>query len=197
MELEEIQATWAQMGEKLEQQKKLTDKIILQMTQQRYRAKFSKISIYESVGAAICYAMAFYILVHFGKLDTWYLVLSGIFTILFLFLLPFLVLRSLANIQGINVGNSTYKETLVHFTKAKDRLLWLQRLGIYLNFLLLFSMLPVFGKIMGNKDIFITDGTWVWYAIGMGIFLVFFSKWGYGCYKSITKSAEHILKEME
>ncbi|MGB5370224.1 MAG: hypothetical protein WBN18_07320 [Flavobacteriaceae bacterium] len=197
MELEEIQATWAQMGEKLEHQKKLTDKIILQMTQQRYRAKFSKISIYESIGAAICYVMAFYILVHFGKLDTWYLVLSGIFTVLFLFILPFLVLRSLVNLQGINVANSNYKETLVNFTKAKDRLLWLQRLGIYLNFLLLFSILPVFGKIMGNKDIFMTDSTWVWYVIGMGIFLVFFSKWGYGCYKSITKTAENILQEME
>ena len=151
MELEEIQATWAQMSDQLEQQKRLTDKIILQMTQQRYRAKFSKISIYESIGAAICYAMAFYILLHFGKLDTLYLVLSGIYTLLFLVVLPFLVLRSLMNIQGINVANSNYKETLVSFTKAKNRLLWLQRLGIYLNFLLLFSILPVLGKDYGKQ----------------------------------------------
>jgi hypothetical protein len=197
MEFEDIQSTWAQMSEQLEQQKKLTEKIILHMTQQRYRDKFRKISIYESIGAVICYAMAFYILVQFGKLDTWYLLLSGIFAVLFLFILPFVVIRSLMRIQGINVANSNYKETLVNFTKAKDRLLWLQRLGIYLNFLFLFSILPVFGKIMGNKDIFKTESTWVWYVIGMGVFLVFFSKWGYGCYKSVTKSAEHILQEME
>jgi hypothetical protein len=197
MELEDIQSTWTKMSEQLEHQKKLTDKIILRMTQQRYRAKFSKITIFETIGAAICYVMALYILLHFGKLDTWYLLLSGIFTVSFLLVLPFVVLRSLMNIQGIDVANSNYRETLVNFTKAKNRLLGLQRLGIYLNFLLLFAIFPVFGKIMGNKDIFKTDSTWLWYVIGLGVFLVFFSKWSYGCYKNITKSAEHILQEME
>jgi hypothetical protein len=162
MERKDIRSTWAQMTKQLEQQKKLTDKTILQMTQQRYKAKFSKISVYESIGAVICYVMAFYILVHFDKLYTWFLMLSGIFTVLFLFILSFLVLLSLAKIQGIDVANSNYQQTLVNFTKAKDRLLWLQRLGIYLNFLLLLSILPVFGKIMGNRDIVMTYSTRVW-----------------------------------
>ncbi|MCJ7465590.1 MAG: hypothetical protein MUO53_02735 [Maribacter sp.] len=197
MDLDEIKATWSQMSDQLEQQKKLTDKIILEMTQQKYKNKFSKISMYETIGAVVCYVMAFYILLYMKELDTWYLLTLGIFTLGCLLVMPFLVLRSLKNIQRVDLVNSNYKEALIKYTQEKNRLLFLQRLGIYLGFFMLCTSLPVFSKINNGKDLFLSATTWLWYLPVMGVFFFFFARWGYRSYRSITDSAENILNEMD
>jgi hypothetical protein len=197
MDLDEIQATWSQMSDRLEQQKKLTDKIILEMTQQKYRNRFSTISMFETIGAVVCYGMAFYILLHIKELDAWYLLTLGIFTLGCLLLLPFLVLRSIKNIRRVDLVNSNYEEALIKFTKEKIRLLFFQRLGIYLGFFMLFASLPVFSKINKGKDLFLSGTTWLWYLPILGIFFFFFARWGYRCYRNITDSAENILSELD
>lgn len=197
MELQELQTLWSQVSEQLEDQKKLTNEIIMKMTQERYANKFSKISVYETVGAIICFIVALYVLFNFGKLEIWYLQLCGLFTFLFLIILPVLTLKSLRNITQINVAESSFKDTIVLFEKAKNKLLLLQRVGIYLSFLLMFIILPVASKLLKNKDLFLETGVWFVYLPIMGIFLFFFSRWGYGCYKNITSSAENILNELE
>jgi len=85
----------------------------------------------------------------------------------------------------------------VLFEKAKNKLLLLQRVGIYLSFLLMFIILPVASKLLKNKDLFLEAGVWFVYLPIMGTFLFFFARWGYGCYKNITSSAENILNELE
>lgn len=197
MELQELQTLWSQMSQELADQKKLTNEIILKMTQEKYSNKFSKIAIYESFGAVICFLIAIYVLFNFGKLEIWYLQLCGIFTIFFLFILPVLTLKSLRRIKKINVAESSFKDTIVQFTKAKNQLLLLQRVGIYLSFLLMFTTLPVASKLLKNKDLFLETGVWYIYLPIMGIFLFFFTKWGYGSYKNITSSAENILSKLE
>jgi hypothetical protein len=197
MELQELQTLWSQVSEQLEDQKKLTNDIIMKMTQERYANKFSKISVYETFGAIICFMAALYVLFNFGKLEIWYLQLCGLFTFLFLIILPVLTLKSLRNIKQINVAESSFKDTIVLFQKAKNKLLLLQRVGIYLSFLLMLIILPVASKLLKNKDLFLETGVWFIYLPIMGIFLFFFSRWGYGCYKSITNSAENILNELE
>ncbi|MEK6153814.1 hypothetical protein WIW50_11165 [Flavobacteriaceae bacterium 3-367] len=197
MELEEMQAVWSQMTTELDKQKKLTNEIILKMTQQRYSNKFGKVSTYESIGAVVCFAMAFYILLHFNRLDNWYLILSGIFTLLILLIMPVLVLRSLSQIKRINITNSNYTETLLRYTKAKNQLLLMQRIGIYLGFVLTLVSLPVFGKVFRDKDILLEGQIWSWYMPLMLIFLILFARWGYTCYQHITHSAEDIIRELE
>tara|TARA_R110002167_G_scaffold26182_7_gene90273 strand:+ start:1094 stop:1693 length:600 start_codon:yes stop_codon:yes gene_type:complete len=199
MELEEMQATWAQMSDQLEKQKQLTDKIILDMAQQRYRHKFSKLTIYESLGTVVCFTAAALIIVNFYKLDTWYLVICGIIMLLPLIGLPLLVLRSLGAIKRLNIGDKSYVQTIVDFTKAKKRLLAIQQLGIYMGFVLLLVSLPVFIKFKSNKDFFLMEKDITTYGLLLiaVIFFYFFSRWGYRCYNNITNSAESILAEME
>jgi hypothetical protein len=143
------------------------------------------------VGAGI------YISINFFRLDTWYLQLCGVFTVLFLFLLPFLTLQSLRRIRSIKIADLDFRQTIVSFAKEKKRLLFLQRLGIYLSFLLMFTMLPVAAKILSGKDLLLKPGIWYIYFPVMFVFLVFFTRWGYKCYKNITNSAENIIKELE
>jgi hypothetical protein len=60
-------------------------------------------------------------------------------------------------------------------------------------------VLPVTNKIFNNKDMFTMDmAAFSWIFTGVVFVLViFFVRWGYGCYKSITASAENVLKELE
>ncbi|MEY8021833.1 hypothetical protein AB8P51_13435 [Muriicola sp. SD30] len=196
--MKELEKLWTQMSEELESQKKLNKNLIMDMTQTKYVNKFRKISTYETIGAVICFGAAIYIIAQFRLLDIWYLQLCGAFTALFLIVLPVLTLQSLQRIQNINIAGSDMKQTLVSFERAKKRVLFLQRAGIYLSFLLMITMLPVAAKILGkNKDLFQETGLWYIYIPIMAIFLIVFARWGYGCYKSITSSAEEILKEIE
>jgi hypothetical protein len=199
MDLEEIKAIWSDMSDQLEHQKKLTNEIILKMTQQRYSNKFQKITIYERIGAVICFITAFFLLINFDKLDTWYLALCGGITLVFVVVLPILVLRSLNHIKNLNITDSSYSDTIVKYEKARRNLLVQQQFGIYGSFVIFFTTLAIFSKIFSGEDIFIEQqdtGMYVFTA-AVGILLVFFTRWGYKCYKSITSSAENILRELE
>ena len=199
MDLEEIKAVWSEMSDQLEQQKKLTNEIILKMTQERYSNKFQKITIFESMGAVICFIAAFFLIVNFGKLDTWYLAVCGGITLVFMLVLPILVLRSLSQLKNLNITEGSYRDTIVKYEKAKRNLLMQQQFGIYGSFVIFFTTLAIFSKIFSGEDIFMQQqDTWIYvFTIAVAILLVFFARWGYKCYKSITSSAENILKELE
>lgn len=199
MELEKMQSLWQEMSQQIDTQKSLTDKLILEMTQQKYTQKFSKISTYESIGAVICFVAALLILINFDKLDTWYLAACGVITLISILTLPILVLRSLKSIKTITVSKASFKETIIRFSKAKKQLLLIQKLGLYINVMLFLVSIPVASKLIGNKDMFITGASfWKFGFIAVvGILVILVSRWGYRCYQNITNSAENILKEIE
>ncbi len=198
MELEEMQATWSQMSDQLDDQKKLTDKLIMEMTKERYKNKIGILSKYEGMGAVICFTAAILLILRFSELNTWYLLVSGIFTVCYLIVLPVVVLRSINSMKNIDLTNNTYKETLIAYAKKKKQFLLTQKVGIYLNFILLAVSLPVVVKVFKGKDIFITNiNLMYWYIPIMAGFLILFSFWGYGKYKKVTASASYILEEFE
>jgi len=199
MDLEAIKKVWSEMSDQLEKQKKLTNEIILKMTQERYSNKFRNILNIESFGAVICYLGAILLIANFGKLDTWYLVLCGIITLGFMLILPLLVLRSLSQIKNLNITKGTYKDTIVKFERVKKNLLLQQQFGVFGGFMVFFTALAVSAKIMSGEDIFMKQqdlGVYIFTGITI-VLLFFFTRWGYNCYKSITTSAENILKELE
>ena len=59
MEFEEMKFLWEEMSGKIEQQKKLTDSLIIKMTKSDYKNKLMKIFIPEMIGSLICFADAF------------------------------------------------------------------------------------------------------------------------------------------
>ncbi|UZR95214.1 hypothetical protein [Chondrinema litorale] len=197
MELEEMQNLWTEMSQKMGKQQSLTDKIITDMIQQKYRNRFDKISTYETIGAVVCFIAAILMIVNFGKLDTWYFVLSGGFSIAYLLVLPVIVLNSLNKIKRLNIAQNTYKQTILAFAKAKKQLLQVQKTGIYLNVIFVAVFMPVVGKLFHDKDVFLESNLVYIYIPLMMVFLFFFSKWGYSCYTNITSSAEKVLQELE
>ena len=197
MNVEELQSIWNEMSAELEKQKRLTHEIIIKMTKERYKGQLQKIAKYEGIGAVVCFGAAVFILLNFDKLDTWYLAVCGAFTMMYLLVFPIMVLRSIQNMRRIDISEGNYTDNLQSFTKARDQFLFLQRIGIGLAFLLILTTLPVAGKLMDNKDIFMNSELLLWYLPVMIVFLVVFSRWGYKAYKNITQSAENILREVE
>lgn len=197
MELEEMKILWEEMSQDLEQQKNLTDKIIIDMTNERFKNKMRSISGPETMGAIVCFGMALFLAINFMKLDTWYLILCGAFTLGFLTLLPFFSLRSIYKMRHINLADENVKQTLLNFSKAKSQFLLIQKLGVILSFVLVITSLPVASKILNGTDIFTKPEVLSWFIPAGFIFLFFFGRWGYNCYVNITNSAENLLKELE
>lgn len=199
MELEELQSAWTQMSDELNHQKKLTNQIILDMTKQKYQNKFSSISKYETLGAVVCFAIAFFVLLNFVKLDTWYLQICGVLTLLFLIVLPAMVLTTLKRIKNIDIVNGSYKENLKFYLKTKNRLLRLQQIGIAVGFIGLLFIVPVTSKIISNKNVFLTSlktEQYVVFTITL-VVMVFFCRWAYNGYLKVTKSAQDLIQELE
>lgn len=196
MELEEMKGLWENMSEELDRQKLLTDKMVVEMTQQKYRDKLSQISLPETVGTIICFAMAGYALINFGKLDTWYLMLCGVLSISFCIILPILSMRSIRKLKKIDLRKSSYKESLVEYAKEKDRFVKVQKVSYYLGFIFSLAVLPVAGKLMKDKDLLMDSKLWVWYIPLALIFHFLFSKWVWKHYSSITKKAHSLLEDL-
>ncbi|WP_396634480.1 hypothetical protein [Maribacter sp. R86514] len=199
MELEELQSAWTQLSDELNHQKKLTNKIILDMTKQKYQNKFTTITKYETLGAFVCFAISFFVILNFGKLDTWYLQVCGILTLLFLIVLPVMVLTTLKTIKNIDILNGSYKDNLKFYLKTKNKLLKLQQVGIAIGFVGLFFIVPVTSKIISNKNVFLTSlktEQYVIFAFTM-IAMVFFCKWAYNGYLKVTRSAQELLQDLE
>ena len=199
MEIEELQSAWVQMSQELDHQKKLTNEIILDMTKQKYQNKFNILTKYETVGAFVCFIVAFFVLLNFGKLDTWYLKICGILTLSFLIVLPVLVLSTLKKIKNIDITKGSYKENLKVYLQTKNRLLKLQQVGMAIGFVGLLFIVPVTSKIISNKNVLLTNlkvEQYVIFATTL-VALVFFCKWAYKGYLKITQSAQDLIKDLE
>lgn len=197
MEIEEMKLQWETMSKEVEQQKSLTDKIIMEMTEIRFKNKLQSIAIHETIGSIICVAMAGYVISNFAQLDTWYLMASGVFTIAYLLLLPFFILKSLGRIKDVNIIGDSHKQLLLDYANRKKQFYTIQKIGFYLNFVLIVTALPLAGKIISGKDLFLDPTIWFWYLPIMASFVVIFSLRGYKYYKKTTDEAGSMLKELD
>ena len=197
MELEEMKSLWSNLSKEVEQQKILTDNLIIEMTKERINSKLNKIALPEMIGALVCLAGALFILVNFSKLDTWYFITCGVFTISYLILLPIISLNSLFKMKNVSLDDTNYKQTLIKFSRNKKRYMMIQKSSIYFSLLLVFTAMPLAGKIINNKDIFIESNIWYIYLPIMLVFLFFFSRWGIKCVNNVTQSSEDLLKDLE
>jgi hypothetical protein len=197
MELEEMKAVWSDLSEQLEQQKKLTDEIILKMTQQQYRTKINKIFIPELIGTIICFGMGAILLFNLSKLDTTLTLSTGILTILILFALPVLSLGALRRLRSINVVSNTYQQTMQQYTRGIQQWQSIQQISLYISFVLMFVMVPPMLKIIKGKDLTIGPEDLLIYVPLAFIFFAFFTSYVYRCYRSVVRSTDQMLQDLE
>jgi hypothetical protein len=121
------------------------------MVQKNYRNKRNGILLAGTLGSVVCVLGAVFILSNLEKLDNWYLLDCGIVSVLVLVALPILSIRSVRKMLS-KKGSS------------------LEKLCFCLGAVLMLTVLPVMGKLIGDADIFKTTRLWFIYAIGFPFF---------------------------
>ncbi|NAS32379.1 hypothetical protein GTQ40_15450 [Flavobacteriaceae bacterium R38] len=195
MELEEMQAVWSEMSDQLEKQKKLTNEIILKMTQQQYKKKINKIVYSELIGFIICLISAIYILINFHKLDHWFTISCGIITLALFIVGPIISFNWLKRMKKINVIDNNYKQTLTDFAKIQEKAFKYKNYSYVLGIGAMLITVPVFAKIMGGKDLEFDPGLLFDLFVGViitSVFIYFITKF----YGRTMKSAADTLAEL-
>jgi hypothetical protein len=199
MELTDMKSMWTEMTQQMEEQQKLTDKLVMDMTRLKYTRKFDKVILTESIGGLICFASLIYIMLNFEKFDTWYLILCGGLAVFVSLVLPVYLIHSLINMRKVKLEKGNFKEALVDFGKAKNRLNIARKSGAVLCFILAIVIVPVCAKLLNDIDVFASDQIDnLYFTIPfMLVLLTVFMIFGFYSYKNITKSAEDLLLELE
>ena len=70
MELDEMKSLWGDMSKKMEKQALLNEKLILQITKEKFSDKMGSIFLSELTATIFCYIFLIFILMGFHKLDT-------------------------------------------------------------------------------------------------------------------------------
>jgi len=192
-----MKTLWTEMSAKLEGQKKLTDKMIMMMTQERYQRKLSKIRTPELISTVVCFIIVVLILFSLNKFETPYLLACAITSATILSVLPVLSVWAIRQVSRVDIRAGNYKDVLVEYARAKRRLLSVQKLSFYLSFVLLVVALPVAVRMTGGKTTHIESGTWLWYVPLGFLFFTVFARWVYRGYVKITIQLENLLREIE
>ncbi|MEM7370056.1 MAG: hypothetical protein AAF587_15730 [Bacteroidota bacterium] len=196
MDLDEMKLLWDDLSEQRDQQQRLTDTMIVDMTKRTYHSKLRSIAFFETIGAIFCFGLAAVLIWNWYKLDTWYLIGSGLFSMLILTVMPILSLNTIYQMQGIRLAESPFRQTVDRYTRLKKRFFLIQQLMIGMSFIFAVVAIPLAGKIMSGKDIFLNHRTLIFAFVGcVGLF--FFVRWGYRKYVNMADSAEEILRELQ
>jgi hypothetical protein len=196
MELEEMRDLWLVMSSDIEKQKMLTGSLILRMTRINFRNRLSKILIPELVGAFICLAGIWITVIRFQGLDTWYLQICGVLTLLLLILLPVISIKSIVRLQSVNISGNNYRQSLEQYARRKIQFLKIQKWSFYLGAVLLLVILPVFGKLISGMNLFQTTSLWMWYVVAYPFFYGL-SRWVFRSYSKAVREAEKLLEELD
>jgi len=196
MELEEMKKMWQEVSLKLEAQERISEQMILEITQQKVKSKIRQISLPESVGALVCFLMAAYLLFQFQSLDTWYFKLMGGFALIMCTLLPVLALKALDGMSETNMSLSTFAESLSAYASSKKRFVQIQKSSYYLGFIFSLIALPLAAKLMRGINFFETPSMWIWIPV-MLAFHFFFSKYLKRKYGKALKEAEALIREID
>jgi hypothetical protein len=197
MELDDMKAAWGELSSQVEKQKKLTDKLIMEMTRQQYKSKLDKIRTSEGTASVFCLAGAFTILINFSKYDTPVLVFSAVATAALLVIPCILSLWSIRRMQRIDIAGNSYKEALGAYARARHVFLSLQKLNLALGLVMVVTGLPVAVRLVGGPAAHIKTEVWYWF-LPIGIILFgLFAGWVYRYYNRLTIQAENLLKDLQ
>ena len=197
MELDEMKVLWQDMNQKIEEQKSLTDHIIIEMTKEKYKNTFNKLYTQEVIGSIVCLIASVYILLNVGKLETWYLELSGIIAVVILMIMPIYTLLNIYKIKELKIGKTNMKNSILEFEKRKMRLARVQRINIFLCVVLFIVSLPVMSKIMNDIDVFSESKIMFWYVPIGFVALFFIFRWAQRSLKQKTEKANQLLLDLE
>jgi len=196
MELDDLKNAWQGITKQENEHQNSNTLITEKMIKPKYYSRLKKITYSEITGVAICFAAAVFIGLNFNKLDTVFLQVVGIMSILLLFTLSLISVLSFRQFSKMGDADKPYADTLKEFAIQKIKFYKLQKLNVTLSYLLLVATIVLLSKFFSGRDL--ADNKYFWtfsFTIGY-IFLLFYSKWVMKYYRNTLSQAENLLKEL-
>ncbi len=198
MDIEEIKKNWSQINDELEKQKKFNTKMFSEITREKANNSLKKILNYEIAGGIVLVILILFIALRFNMLDTDVSLASGVIVIVISLLS--LILSGILMNKIIKV--KFYEKPLVETIKDVSNLkvyYYKYKIATWINAVILaFTVIPVFIKIVHNKNIF---EHFSYYIIPISIGLTIGIVIAYFIFKrlyefNLTK-VENLLKDLE
>ena len=171
MDLNEMKLAWSEMSVQLEQQKRLTNDIILKMTQEKSTSRLKRIVLMEGFGVTMTILVLFIILKNFNRLENWVEVAGGIGTV---FILAFAIgfgIKLIRQALGINLFKYSFKETLNRFKAFRKTLGFYKRISIIINAISPLFMFPVAFGLFTEIDLVEDPTAGLYGLIGAAVFV--------------------------
>lgn len=197
MDLDKMKEIWSEMSDQLEKQKKLTNQIILKMTQERSKNRLNKLINFEIIGSIISMSLIILIVVNFDKLDNWLMLTAGIVSIIIFVVSTLMSLNFIKKAKKIDVVKNSYKQTLKDFATCYKTYQIHMKLSTILGIAMVFVFLPVMAKILSNKDV-LSDLEEFWESL-IACSIILPVVW-YIIYKFYSRNMEEVnrlLKDLE
>ena len=195
MELDDLKSTWQNESNDATQNY-LTTSIIDKMTKEKYHSKIKKITLPEIIGSIVCIIAAGIMVLNFKKLDTVVLQAVGVASIIILLVISGLSVLSLQRLNMKKNLNKPYAETLKIFATQKLAFYKLQKINIFLCYLLMVTIIILLPKLFGNKDIAEYKYFWLSTFTTGYIILFFLSKFVSKYYEKTLQQSEELLAEL-
>ena len=164
MELEEMKAVWKNLSDQIEQQKKVSSKIILEMTNERSKSRLNNIILTESVGILVTVIGLGYLFVNFHKLDNMFTLIGGIGISLVFGLSLVMGFIIIKKGRSIDIAKNSVMDTLRNFSDLRKILHLYKKISIPIYVVIPFFLIPVISKILYNKDVLV-DSSEFWTGI--------------------------------
>jgi hypothetical protein len=197
MDLDKMKEIWSEMSDQLEKQKKLTNQIILKMTQERSNNRLNKLINFEIIGSIISVGLIVLVIANFDKLGNGLMLTAGIVSIIIFVMSTLTSLNFIKKAKKIDVVKNSYKQTLIDFATCYKTYQIHMKLSTILGIVMVFVFLPVVAKILSNKDI-LSDLEEFWESL-IACSIILPVVW-YIIYKFYSRNMEEVnrlLKDLE
>ena len=153
MDLDEMKLAWSDMTVQMEQQKKLTDDIILKMTQEKSTSRLGRIIALESFGLLVTFIALVYVILNFDKLGDWLEITGGFGTIAIMVLGIGFGINIILKAKRIDLAKHDLTTTINYFKRFKATLGLYKRLSIAINIIAPLFVFPLAFALFSDKNI--------------------------------------------
>jgi hypothetical protein len=154
MDIDDIKTLWLEISKKVENQKELTDEIILRMAHTTSKNRLNRILIFELFGITWLLFFISFVLLKLDQLDTIPLLLSAILSIVICITSILLSVNFIRKAFALNIAHKSYKDTLLDFAVLEKTYHFNKKLYLPLGLALLVCIYPMVAKWTHNADVF-------------------------------------------
>ncbi|TXE13314.1 hypothetical protein [Algoriphagus aquimarinus] len=197
MELDEMKSLWADLSLQVEKQDKIQKELLMEITKQKFRSSLNSVRIPEILGSIVCAGYAMYFLSRFSDFEIWYNQVFALVNIFIMIALPVASLTAIKGMRSVRIDLEAPAVILEKFNKSKIRFWKVQRYGMILGAVLLFTLIPPLTELNGSIEKIQNPTFWMIYIPSGLLFIFLLTRFVYKKYKGTIEASEKMLRQID